>query len=169
MLKGGRNIDWRVLRNISFGWVTTPVIAALICFISLFFLKNVFDQPVFKTVYFELSPKVVERLVGKGVPVEDLADIEGVRFTSSVAFLNALHEHTYLTRYQENMVLETCKVHLVKIRSSAFGSVNVQGFSKEQLAAVWVARGEGVPLRVGGRRGARQTERGMAVPPEHDG
>ena len=45
--KGGRNIRWDILGKISIGWITTPVISAMLCFISLFFLENVFNQTVF--------------------------------------------------------------------------------------------------------------------------
>ena len=42
LLKGGRGIRFRVLGEISAGWVTTPIIACVITFIALFFLQNVF-------------------------------------------------------------------------------------------------------------------------------
>ena len=45
--KGGKNIRWGTLGKISAGWVATPLIAALICFVSLFFLENVFNHKVF--------------------------------------------------------------------------------------------------------------------------
>ena len=44
--KGGKGIHFKILGNISSGWVTTPVIACLITFIGLFFLQNVFSQEV---------------------------------------------------------------------------------------------------------------------------
>ncbi len=47
LLRGGRGIRWSVIGKIAVGWVTTPVIAGLICFISLFFLQNVFSQVVY--------------------------------------------------------------------------------------------------------------------------
>ena len=47
ILKGGRGIRWRVLRSIGIGWMVTPVIAGVVCFIGLFFLQNVFDQRVY--------------------------------------------------------------------------------------------------------------------------
>ena len=47
LLKGGRGIRWRVVGGIGSGWVVTPVIAGVICFIGLFFLQNVFDQKVY--------------------------------------------------------------------------------------------------------------------------
>ncbi|MEE9317017.1 MAG: inorganic phosphate transporter [Rhodospirillales bacterium] len=47
LLKGGRGIRWRVLGGIGAGWVVTPVIAGIVCFMGLFFLQNVFDQKVY--------------------------------------------------------------------------------------------------------------------------
>lgn len=46
--KGGRNINWSLLGKVGLGWIATPIIAALICFVSLFFLQNVFDQIVYR-------------------------------------------------------------------------------------------------------------------------
>lgn len=45
--KGGRDIHWPLLGRIALGWITTPVISAILCFISLFFLENVFNQIVY--------------------------------------------------------------------------------------------------------------------------
>ncbi len=47
LLKGGRGINWGISRRIIIGWVVTPLIALIICFISLFFLENVFNQEVY--------------------------------------------------------------------------------------------------------------------------
>jgi len=46
ILKGIAGIRWRVLGKIVLGWVVTPVIAGVICFVGLFFLQNVFNQVV---------------------------------------------------------------------------------------------------------------------------
>ena len=48
LAKGGRGVKWSVLGKIALGWITTPVISAILCFISLFFLENVFNQIVFE-------------------------------------------------------------------------------------------------------------------------
>lgn len=45
--KGGRNISWSTITKIIIGWIATPLISAAICFISLFFLENVFQQKVY--------------------------------------------------------------------------------------------------------------------------
>lgn len=47
LAKGGRNIDWHTIGKIVTGWITAPLLAMIICFISLFFLANVFNQTVY--------------------------------------------------------------------------------------------------------------------------
>lgn len=47
LVKGGKNVRWSILGRIAIGWVATPIISAIICFISLFFLANVFNQVVY--------------------------------------------------------------------------------------------------------------------------
>jgi PiT family inorganic phosphate transporter len=44
--KGGKGVNYRILRRISIGWVITPILAGLICFVSLFIMQNVFEQQV---------------------------------------------------------------------------------------------------------------------------
>src|SRR6056297_710897 len=46
--KGGRNIHFKTLGKIAVGWVITSITSAVISYISLFFMQNVFMQ----TVYF---------------------------------------------------------------------------------------------------------------------
>jgi len=46
LLQGGRTIRWRVVGSVSLGWVFTPLVAGIVCYIGLFFLQNVFGQPV---------------------------------------------------------------------------------------------------------------------------
>jgi len=47
LLKGGRGVNWSVIGRIVTGWLTTPLIALVVCFIGLFFVENVFRQVVF--------------------------------------------------------------------------------------------------------------------------
>lgn len=47
LLKGGRGINWTIVGKIMVGWVAAPVISLTICFISLFFMENVFNQVVY--------------------------------------------------------------------------------------------------------------------------
>ncbi len=47
LAKGDRNINYAQLRKISFGWLLTPTMSLILCYISLFFMQNVFLQSVF--------------------------------------------------------------------------------------------------------------------------
>ena len=57
-LKGVRQVKWGVLGGIASGWVTTPIIAALISFVSLFIVQNVFAQQVYQTTTAPVSEKL---------------------------------------------------------------------------------------------------------------
>ena len=46
ILQGLSAIRWMVLGKIVFGWIVTPILACLVCFMGLFFLQNVFDLTV---------------------------------------------------------------------------------------------------------------------------
>lgn len=46
--KGGRTLNWHLIGRIAASWVSTPIIAAIVCYISLFFLQNVFDLEVYR-------------------------------------------------------------------------------------------------------------------------
>ena len=47
LLQGGRGIRWRIVGSVSLGWVVTPLVAGIVCYIGLFFLQNVFGQEVY--------------------------------------------------------------------------------------------------------------------------
>ncbi len=46
LYKGARNINFRILGEISIGWIATPVFSGLLAFFSLFFVKNIFSIDV---------------------------------------------------------------------------------------------------------------------------
>ncbi|MBW8035750.1 MAG: inorganic phosphate transporter [Planctomycetes bacterium] len=47
LAKRGRNVNYGILGKIALGWLATPLISAIVSFISLFFVQNVFAQEVF--------------------------------------------------------------------------------------------------------------------------
>ena len=46
LLKGGKEVKWSIAGKITVGWFILPVIAALISFVILFILQNMFNQNV---------------------------------------------------------------------------------------------------------------------------
>jgi len=71
ILKGGRNIEVKVIGKIAIGWLLTPIIAGLVAFFALFFMSDVFNLEVSSTpskyvkgdivVTDELSPSIDDK------------------------------------------------------------------------------------------------------------
>ena len=110
-IKGVRQVKWGVLGGIASGWVTTPIIAAVISFVLLFIVQNVFDQQVYQTVYYRISPPVVEKLADIGIAKEQLSDLEGETIAKAVDFRNKLRQNSQLNP-------EQAKKALVKLSAS---------------------------------------------------
>ena len=49
LVRGFRQLDFKMLGGIAAGWVATPLVAALVCLVSLFIVQNVFDQSVYRS------------------------------------------------------------------------------------------------------------------------
>lgn len=73
LLKGGRGIKWGTVGGIASGWVTTPIIAAVVSFICLFFMQNVFMQETYKPVQYQSTPEAELRINAQWSQDNDLA------------------------------------------------------------------------------------------------
>jgi PiT family inorganic phosphate transporter len=136
LLKGGRNIRWKVLLNISSGWVTTPVIACVVCFISLFFLQNVFNQQVYKESSYVLSAPVLERLETDGIATDKLVKLKDTRVDSVREFRSSLSETAEFSNKQEAKILDRAKIDYIIIDSSKLWRLDGI-ISDTQLAVLW--------------------------------
>lgn len=47
LMSKSKGVQWRLLGAIGLGWVVTPFSAAMVCFVGLFVLQNVFNQVVY--------------------------------------------------------------------------------------------------------------------------
>lgn len=110
LIKGGRGIKWRVLLNISSGWVTTPIVSCLVCFVGLFFLQNVFNQQVYREASYILSEPVLERLERSGVAVDRLSRLNDRQFDKVSEFRRAINEAAELGEKQESAILSSARI-----------------------------------------------------------
>ena len=94
LMRGGRDVDWRLVRNIGLGWVTTPIVAAVVCFVTLFFVQNVFDQSVYREKRFAMSLEVLNRIGEHAIVTEELATLKDREYVGAAAFLDAFRERT---------------------------------------------------------------------------
>ena len=104
--KGGRGVRYSALGRVAGGWVVTPVIAAAVAFLGLFFLQNVFGLVVARPVPYQVSQVVVERLSHEGVKVSSLETLPGDRYENARAFQAALEDSADLTGDDKTLVME---------------------------------------------------------------
>jgi PiT family inorganic phosphate transporter len=140
LLKGGRGIKWRVLLNISSGWVTTPIVACLVCFVGLFFLQNVFNQQVYREASFILSEPVLEHLEGRGVAVDRLSKLKGRQFDKVREFRRAINEAAALDEEEQSEILASARIEETLINPSKIWRLD-NLISSEQQQAVYRLQG----------------------------
>jgi len=136
LLKGGRGINYRVLVNIASGWVTTPVIACVVCFVSLFFLQNVFNQEVYRDASYVVDPVVIEKLAENGQPSQVLKPLSGREYTSVSEFRRTIADHTNLTSTEETELLNAAEIVNIVVDDSTLAKIKSGVVTNIQLAAL---------------------------------
>lgn len=92
LIKCPKNINYWVLGRISFGWISTPIIAGLISFFFLSFVQNVFRQEVYKEKVFALNPDGLTRSEADGQQTQKLRTLINKKYRSAIAFREALQK-----------------------------------------------------------------------------
>ena len=138
LLKGGRGIKWRVLANIASGWVTTPLVACLVCFVALFFLQNVFNQQVYRDASYVLSQPVLDRLEADGIEVKALVRLKDKRLDTVRGFRKALHEEVVgLSEKIESKILSRARLSPILIDNSKIWRLDNTSLTKSQVSSMW--------------------------------
>jgi len=141
LLKGGRGIRWRTVVGITSGWIITPIIAALISFISLFFLQNVFQQETFRPVSYLITNDVTERIQDKGVSTQGLVNVQLKEFSTAVKFNKALSEHMELTRQERDIIMTSAELDEMEITRTGITGIDMNWITPNQIAALELLEG----------------------------
>ncbi|MBT7631979.1 MAG: inorganic phosphate transporter [Desulfobacula sp.] len=136
LLRGGKSINWQMVGGISSGWVITPVIAALISFVSLFFMQNVFMQKTFKPVPYQITEQAAYKIDKAGFSSNELKTLMGKKFESAVKMKKALSAHISLTPKILNIVLSASKINEMEITMDKINSIDSNWISDEQIRAL---------------------------------
>lgn len=136
LMKGGSDLQWRSLLGVASGWITTPVIACLVCFVCLFFLQNVFQQQVYRDSAYEISPAVLERLERQGVATTDLTALQGRRVAGVRAFRKLLAQTTELGPQNEREVISAARIASIELEPSRIEALDTAWLSPNQLDAL---------------------------------
>ncbi len=86
LFQGGRGMNYRMLGKIASGWITTPIIACVISYVSLFIIQNVFDQQVYRDVEYRISESVSKKLISEGINFPAIDDMTGIKYNNAVNF-----------------------------------------------------------------------------------
>ena len=127
-----RNIDWTVFIRIMCGWIITPVITALVCFISLYVMKNLFDQPVYTPKAYVISDGVLTEFEEHGILAPSLKELIGKSYSSGKEIVSAVEDHIDLTNKQELIVLKYAEVVKIKIDPAKIVHLSDKIFSEQE-------------------------------------
>ncbi len=136
ILKGGTSIRWKTVAGITSGWVTTPIIAALISLISLFFLQNVFQQDTFRQVPFILDNDAMTLIERAGINTENLQPLIWQEYPNAVTFKKELEKKAQLDKKTLKLVMDAAEIDEMEVSAEALKKINPQSLSTAQLKAL---------------------------------
>ena len=125
LLKGGSSIRWRLFGGISSGWVITPIIAAVVSFVSLFFLQNVFEQKTYQPIKYQITNEAFERIQEAGIATENLRELLHVQHPDASRFDDELSKIKELDRKDRKYIFSSAKINQVKIVDSVISAIPV--------------------------------------------
>ncbi len=105
LFKGG-GIRYKVLGEISLGWVATPLVAGAVAFLLLFVMDNVFDQKVQTVQEYRLDTAVQEEIERRGILDPGLVNFMDLTFTNPATLKDNLERGTDLSSQQVDLILE---------------------------------------------------------------
>jgi len=138
LLRGGKSIRWRLVGGIASGWVATPVIAAGVCFILLFFVQNVFQQETYRPLTYRVTPENVELVGQAGMDTGYLAPLAGKEFSRAVDFRDALSRSKgkAVTARETATVMHYTEVDELEITREGISRLDTACITAEQKGAV---------------------------------
>ena len=142
MLQGGREIQWPRIYGIVRGWVITPVISCLLCFVGLYFLQNVFQQEVQRESNYLLSTRVLEKFQKEGIETTGLNQLSDSTFSSSAELVRAVSSIVPLSSQQGLKVVEFSLQKSLLITQEKIASMDKKGLSLIQLDALNQLQGQ---------------------------
>ena len=139
----GADIKYRVLGNISLGWVATPLLAGVVAFFLLFFMDNVFDQEVSRSVTYRFDPVVTEELARQGIDDPGLAEFKGREVSNAVSLKRDLVSRTDLEDNQVQKVMDLARVGRWYIDPGVIaGEVDSRWLTSGQMSALRALSGQ---------------------------
>lgn len=115
LLRHGKGIRWRVVGGIGSSWIVTPIIAALLSFISLFFLQNVFEQKTYRPVRYAITSEAMARIQAQGIPLQGTESIIGKEFPNAKYFYRALSTLKNIKPEEQAFILTSAEIDPMEV------------------------------------------------------
>lgn len=146
LVKGRQNIRWRTLGRIGVGWVMTPAIAGVVCFFGLFILQNVFNQNVYDTPRYQVTPAAAERLGREGLPPALIARLAGQTYESSAQMESAVAS-SRISRGDVARIIEATELEPIRVEPLRLSPKEFRWMTAGQMHAVYRIAGQSFPHR----------------------
>jgi len=141
LLKGGRGIRWRTLGGIAGSWAVSPVIAAILSFISLFFLQNVFEQEVFRPTKYGLTPESIERIQTAKISLHGLEHLFDKEFANALRFDKVISNQKMLTDQDRNFIMVSTEIEKLENTAHRIDAINNELITEKFLSPIWEMEG----------------------------
>jgi PiT family inorganic phosphate transporter len=115
LTKGGRNIHFNTMGKIGLGWVSAPALACLLTFVIMFFVQNVFEQPVVNKVTYAFNKDELLEIQSRGVDIDHLTEVNGREYPSARALRVSLNRIPELNQEQKLILSNVSEIHNMKI------------------------------------------------------
>ena len=125
LLKRGREIRWRVLGGIASSWAVTPIIAALVSFISLFFLQNVFEQKTYRPVTYAITSEAVVRIQKQGISLKEAENIIGKEYPNAKHFNRALSKLENFKPKEREFIFKSAEIYNMDITNEDLETLRI--------------------------------------------
>jgi len=136
IVKGAANIQYKNIFRIAIGWLVNPLLAGVICFVSLFFVQNVFDQTVFTPTAYVFNRPVMEKLDNLIINNERLAVLEGQRFESARDLRYELNKIPEISFTEKALIAEKGAYHPMFVTPQILALIKARNHFPENVSNV---------------------------------
>ncbi len=138
LYKGGGSINYKILGKIASGWITAPLLACVISFVSLFVIQNVFNQPVYRPVRYNMSAGVEKKLMAEGITFQGMEQFVNKEFKNAIEFKKAIiGKATDLENSDISRIVELSELKTITVNTDIIEyEINQGWFTSEQAESL---------------------------------
>lgn len=135
--KGIRNLNYTTFTKIGLSWIINPIVAGVICLVSLFIVQNVFNQTVFVKTTYVFSGAVMKKLDTLKIPINRLSTVNGRTYYSSAELRNQLNLVNSITRQQKVIIAKNSEYYPTLFKAENYKKLPKELLDKEQMRTLY--------------------------------